>query len=141
MKRSKPESVKCLLSQLDETLEAWADTHDDYPHYSVIECEEHDYQICVENIVIEIPELNLAVREGSFDTWEEIEKSYMPDFSISIVYEKGADKKDYLYWEQGGIESALHNFIHTCKGLQEKMQGRSVYELGCEIKVEKECTT
>ena len=138
IKESKPKSVKCRLSNIDEVLEEWLETNGDYPHYSIIECEEHDYQICVEDIVIEIPELGIAMREGSYDTWEEDEHCYIPDFTISIIYEKGADKKDYLYWEQGALESALHNYVRMRKDLRERLQGRSVYELECEIKAEKE---
>ena len=102
---------ECLLKDLDEIFEALQE-EDFFAEDIMIEEEEGESAIFVSELRILIPSLKLEVREGFGGLWQEDEEYYMPDFSLTAVYEENAAPEAYLMWEQDGPLVTLYNFTH-----------------------------
>lgn len=88
-----------------------------------------DYQIVISGWWVQIPELGLNLHEGVFCSYDETEKMYLPDFSVSVVVESGEENKegDWLYYEQDGFVITLANYLSG------KMDVERIEQLSCFI--------
>ena len=48
---------------------------------------EADYRIVISGWWVHIPELNINLHEGVFCNYDEEEKEYLPDFSLTVIME------------------------------------------------------
>ena len=67
---------------------------------------------------IYIPELKLELHEGTF--WQKDSTGeFYPDWAFTSINKINRPMSEYLYVEQGGYYSALHNYAHIagCAGL------------------------
>ena len=103
---------ECLLGEIDDALETLYETVE-YDMYEV-EINEFDNSVlAVTGIRILVPELKVSLRQGDVCVFDPDEEEYVPDFSVSIVYEQDeTDPKTFLYWEQDGFQVTLFNFFH-----------------------------
>jgi len=101
----------CLLKDLDEVMEALAE-EDVFFDEMIIEEEEGESAIVVNGLKVVLPALQLELREGYCGMWQEDEEYYMPDFSLTVLYEAGAAPETYLMWEQDGPLVTLYNYTH-----------------------------
>ena len=90
---------------------------------------EDDYQIVISGWWVHIPELNINLHEGVFCNYDEEEKEYLPDFSLTVIMEADSEKKEgeWLYYEQDGFEITLANYQNG------KMAMEAISELSCFI--------
>ena len=102
---------ECLLKDLDEVFETLQE-EDFFADDILVEEAEGESAIFVSELRILIPDLQLELREGFCGMWQEDEEYYMPDFSLTAVYEEDAAPEDYLMWEQDGPLVTLYNFTH-----------------------------
>jgi hypothetical protein len=72
--------------------------------------EDGEYQIVTSCWWVEIPKLGLCLYEGIFCDFDEEEKAYLPDFSITVIKEMGTDT--WIYYEQDGFLITLANWLH-----------------------------
>ncbi len=71
-----------------------------------------------------IPKLKLSVRTGDFCRYNTDEEYYMPDFSITLIYDENEkDPAKYLYWEQDSVIIALYNYLHKKNVRMEELEG------------------
>lgn len=119
---------KCRLKDAEETISNMdlLDVEDD-----ISETEE-DTQVVVSGYYVLIPELNLQLHEGILCTFDEEEQMFMPDVAVTVVYEVGADRTEYIYFESDGMETTLYNFLGGKKSAGE------IENLWCEIVVPEE---
>lgn len=97
---------ECKLREIDEVLCELYES--DIPNAEIV-LEEDDFRIIAEDLRIVFPDLGLEAREGVAEAV--YDGVFMPDFSVTLIYDMGADIGDYLYWEQDGIEVSMHNFL------------------------------
>lgn len=102
---------ECLLGELDEVV-AGLEDEDIFPDEMMIEEEEGEYAIFVSELLVKVPELKLELREGYSGLYQEDEEAYMPDFSLTALYEEGASAEDFLMWEQDSPIVTLANYTH-----------------------------
>ena len=100
-----------LLHELDDVM-ASLEEEAIFPDELMIEEEEGEYAIFVSELRVQIPALKLEFREGYSGLYQEDEDDYMPDFSITALYEEGADPENFLMWEQDSPLVTLANYTH-----------------------------
>ena len=111
------ETKNCKLGELDEVLEALFEDGLDISYSEVHDPDDEEGLISIEGIRIVVSDLKLSARAGDYCRYDEEEGQYMPDFSITLIYdEEEADPSKYLYWEQDPYEVAIYNYVHS-KGL------------------------
>lgn len=90
---------------------------------------EEDYRIVISGWWVHTPELNMNLHEGVFCNYDEEEKEYLPDFSLTVIMEADMEKKEgeWLYYEQDGFEITLANYFSG------KMAMEAISELSCFI--------
>ena len=117
--------IFCRVRQVEEIVN---EIDLSYVADDVVETEE-DYQIVVSGWWIFIPELHINVHEGVFCTYDENEKEYLPDFSITIIMEADTERRKgkWIYYEQDGFEITLANYFSG------KMAMEAISELSCFI--------
>lgn len=77
--------------------------------------------IIVEPVYCCIPELGVKVANGVMSYWNESEKMWNGDFSMTLVYSIDEDDaQKYLYWEQDGAEITLWNWLRSTGKLDEE---------------------
>ena len=93
----------------------------------ILECDT-DYQIVVSGWWVHIPEFGINLREGVFCNYDETEKEYLPDFSITVIMEAEEEPEGgWLYYEQDGFEITMINYFSGQMGMD------TVSELSCLI--------
>ena len=117
--------IPCRLHEAEEIVSEM-----DLCHVSddIMESEE-DYQIVISGWQVYIPELGICLHEGVFCNYDEEEKAYLPDFSITIIMDADTEMKEgeWLYYEQDGFEITLANYYSG------KLAMSAVSELSCVI--------
>lgn len=90
---------------------------------------EEDYQIVISGWQVYIPELGICLHEGVFCNYDEEEKAYLPDFSVTVIMDADTEMKEgeWLYYEQDGFEITLANYYSG------KLAMSAVSELSCVI--------
>ncbi len=94
----------------------------------VMESEE-DYCIVISGAWVHIPKLNINLHEGVFCNYDEEEKAYLPDFSLTVIMEADREMKEgeWIYYEQDGFEITLANYYSG------RMTAEQLSELSCFI--------
>lgn len=90
-----------------------------------------DFQIVLTGMYVRIPSLGLIIRSGIGCNWEKDEQMFMPDFSLTAIYEDNdtetPDPFDYLYFEQDDFCVTLGNWLNGKMSLDE------INQLWCEL--------
>lgn len=86
-----------------------------------------DMQLVISGWYVNIPELNLNLREGVVCIWDEEEKLFMPDFAVTVIYEGDIEGKDWIYYEQDGFVVTLANLLNG------RLPVEQIEQLRCEI--------
>lgn len=88
---------------------------------------DEDIQLVISGWYVNIPELNLNLREGIVCVWDEEEKLFMPDFAVTVIYEGEINSKEWLFYEQDGIVVTLANWLNG------RLPVEQIEQLRCEI--------
>lgn len=88
---------------------------------------DEDMQLVISGWYVNIPELNLNLREGVVCTWDEEEKLFMPDFAVTVIYEGDIEGKDWIYYEQDEFVVTLANWLNG------RLPIEQIEQLRCEI--------
>lgn len=88
---------------------------------------DEDMQLVISGWYVNIPELNLNLREGVVGIWDEEEKLFMPDFTVTVIYECEIESKEWLYYEKNGFVVTLENWL---KG---RLPAEQIGQLRCEV--------
>ncbi len=114
---------ECLVEELEDVFSEIYDEGIEPDYYEVETDDFENAMITVEGVRVIVPELKIYMRKGEVCTYDEDEETYMPDFSVSIIYDsEETDPNKYLYWEQDGYQVTLFNFFSK--------EGKSLDELG-----------
>lgn len=84
-------------------------------------------QIVISGWYVYLPELGLRLHKGVVGTWDEEMKGYMPDFSVTVVYEEDSDNANYIYYEQDGFVITMANWLNGRLSIDD------IEQLICEI--------
>lgn len=81
-----------------------------------------------------IPALGINLHEGVFCNYDEEEKAYLPDFSLTAIMEAdiGLPEGEWLYYEQDGFEVTLANYYSG------RLTMAEISELSCFICIPEE---
>lgn len=121
------EEKKVMLKNLEDTMAEMRETLDAEP--SKVEMSEECFSV-TDGIYAEIPDIGLAVESGVvYQLYEDGE--YYPDWDVTFVFRIGDNPQNYLYYEQDGIVTTLHNYLSN-DGMSGYLRGR----LECIIKEE-----
>lgn len=102
------------LSDIEDTLmRLQEECEDDRFYEERVVFQTDDEMMTVSCVAVVIPELNLELHEGTMFERYEGEDELIPDWSLTAVYEIGANPEDYLYYEQDGIETTLYNYLRS----------------------------
>ena len=93
---------------------------------------DYDTQLVISGWYDYLPELNLRLHEGVVGYWEEELQAYMPDFSVTVVFEGEPENTEYLFFEQDGMVLTMANWL---KG---RMSIDAIEQLRCEIVIPRE---
>lgn len=117
--------TKCRLWEAEELISRMdlSEVEDD-----IAETEE-DFQIAVSGYYVIIPDMNLQLHDGILCNWNEAEQMFMPDAGVTVIYEVGADRSEYIYFEQDGMVISLYNLMNG------KICVSRIEKLWCEIVV------
>ena len=116
--------IPCRLKDVEEVISGMELF---YVPDDILECEAEN-QIVVSGWWVHIPELGINLREGVFCNYDEAEKEYLPDFSITVIMEAEEEAEGgWLYYEQDGFEITLANYFGGRMGMD------AVSELSCLI--------
>jgi len=88
---------------------------------------DEDIQLVICGWYVHIPELNLILREGVVCILDEEENMFMPDFSVTVIYEGDIEGKEWLYYEQDGFVVTLANWLNG------RLSATQIEQLSCEI--------
>ncbi len=88
---------------------------------------DEDMQLVISGWYVNIPELNLNLREGVVCIWDDEEKLFMPDFAVTVIYEGDIEGKDWIYYEQDGFVVTLANWLNG------RLPVEQIEQLRCEI--------
>ena len=120
--------VEEAVSEMDELI----DVDDDIAEI------DDDMQLVISGWSVYIESLNITLRQGVACIWDEEEGLFMPDFDVTIVYERNIETQEWLYYEQDGMVVPLGNWLNG------RLSGGQIEQLWCELiipeqnKVEKE---
>lgn len=65
-----------------------------------------------EKNAVYIPKLKLELHNGTF--WQKADDGeFYPDWAFTSINTIAHSMKEYLYYEQGSMYSALHNYLHA----------------------------
>lgn len=121
------ENKKYRLCNVEEVM-AEADTID-IPD-DVVEVDD-DFQIVLTGMYVKVASLGLILRSGMGCNWDEEEKMFMPDFSLTAIYEDDGTENpvpsDYLYYEQDDFCITLGNWLNG------RMSMGEIGQLWCEL--------
>jgi hypothetical protein len=110
---------------------------------------EDDIQLVVSGWSVFVESLNLSLREGVVCIWDEEEEMFMPDYSVTVVYEGNIETgdsrsgasvvnesgesmqasfpADSLYYEQDGFAITLANWLNG------RLPMEQIEQLWCEL--------
>lgn len=114
----------------------------------IVETEE-DIQLVVSGWSVYVESLNLSLREGVVCIWDEEEEMFLPDYSVTVVYEGNIETgdsrsgasvvnesgesmqasfpADSLYYEQDGFAITLANWLNG------RLPMEQIEQLWCEL--------
>ncbi len=88
---------------------------------------DEDMQLVISGWYVNIPELNLNLREGVVCIWDDEERLFMPDFAVTVIYEGDIEGKDWIYYEQDEFVVTLANWLNG------RLPVEQIEQLRCEI--------
>lgn len=86
-----------------------------------------DIQLVISGWSVYIESLNITLRQGVACIWDEEEKTFMPDFDVTIVHEGNIESQVWLYYEQDGFVVTLGNWLNG------RSSGGQIEQLWCEL--------
>ena len=86
-----------------------------------------DMQIVISGWSVYVESLNLTLRQGIACVWDEGERLFMPDFDVTVVYERNIETQDWLYYEQDGMVVTLGNWLNG------RLSCEQIEQLWCEL--------
>lgn len=92
----------------------------------VVETDEQ-YQLVISGWYVYIPTLNMRLHEGIVCNWDEQAKMFMPDFSVTVLFEGEENEERYIYYEQDGMVITLANWLNGVMSMDE------IEQLKCKI--------
>lgn len=95
--------ITCKLSEVEANLERLEFCDD--KAFVIEQTEEH--LMVADSVYVHVIDLDLDLREGSSDVFDNSFKDYMTDFSFVGVFAHGSH--NYLYFENDGFCLTLHN--------------------------------
>ena len=117
--------IPCRLHEAEEIVSEMDLCHvpDD-----IVESDE-DYQIVISGWWVYLPELGICLREGVLCNYDEEEKAYLPDFSITVIMDADTKMQEggWICYERDGFEITLANYYGG------KFSMAAVSELPCVI--------
>ena len=69
------------LKELDDYLE-----NQDIEDYELFEEQEKEYLLLLEQRAIYIPDYNIKIREGIYETWDQENREYEVDYTFYIIF-------------------------------------------------------
>lgn len=122
--------IPCRLREAEELVSEMdlVDVADD-----IMESEE-GYLIVVSGWWVHISALGINLHKGVFCNYDENEKEYLPDFSLTAIMEADTEQPEgeWLYYEQDGFEVTLANYYSGRLAMAE------ISELSCFICIPEE---
>ena len=113
--------IKTTYAELESELAKWENNEEylDIPSYD-IQQELDDDLITTTGPVFVLTDRNVAVVEGVYCNYDVDTKEYVPDWSLTLVYELTdadgtIDMNNYSYYEQDPPMTTLHNYFHSRK--------------------------
>jgi hypothetical protein len=88
---------------------------------------EDEIQLVVSGWSVYVESLNLSLREGVVCIWDEEEEMFMPDYSVTVVYEGEIAQNEWLYFEQDGFAITLANWLNG------RLPMEQIEQLWCEL--------
>jgi hypothetical protein len=88
---------------------------------------EDEIQLVVSGWSVYVESLNLSLREGVVCIWDEEEEMFMPDYSVTVVYEGEIAQNEWLYYEQDGFAITLANWLNG------RLPMEQIEQLWCEL--------
>lgn len=119
--------IACKLSEVEANLERLKLCDD--KAFVIEQTEEH--RIVADSVYVHVIDLDLDLREGSFDVFSDSFSDYMTDFSFVAVFSHGSH--NYLYFENDGFCLTLHNYLH---GSGRDISDICVPDLDCVIHID-----
>ena len=113
------------LKELDDYLD-----NQDIEDYELFEEQEKEYLLLLEQRAIYIPDYNIKIREGIYETWDQENREYEVDYTFYIIFDSLTG--EWLYTEAGStICFCLYNFLSL--NHQVKLSYDDVSSLICEV--------
>ena len=113
------------LKELDDYLD-----NQDIEDYELFEEQEKEYLLLLEQRAIYIPDYNIKIREGIYETWDQEIREYEVDYTFYIIFDSLTG--EWLYTEAGStICGCLYNFLSL--NHQVKLSYDDVSSLICEV--------
>ncbi len=113
------------LKELDDYLD-----NQDIEDYELFEEQEKEYLLLLEQRAIYIPDYNIKIREGIYETWDQENQEYEVDYTFYIIFDSLTG--EWLYTEAGStICVCLYNFLSL--NHQVKLSYDDVSSLICEV--------
>lgn len=84
-------------------------------------------QLIVDTLCVNIPELNIDLREAEIYIWDNDTHEYELDFNITVLYKANSPIDEWLYYEQDGFVVTLANW------LQGELTLTTIEQLNCNI--------
>lgn len=110
--------AETTLGELEDEFDALYEENEDVsdrPQQSV-PIEETE-EILLDPLLVRIPGYGLDLRPGVMCELDDCTGEMEPDWGLTAFYESGCeDLGDYLYYEQDGLVTALHNYIRMQRG-------------------------
>jgi hypothetical protein len=88
---------------------------------------EDEIQLVVSGWSVYVESLNLSLREGVVCIWDEEEEMFLPDYSVTVVYEGEIAQNEWLYFEQDGFAITLANWLNG------RLPMEQIEQLWCEL--------
>lgn len=88
---------------------------------------DEDMQLVISGWYVNIPELNINLREGVACILDGEEKLFMPDFAVTVIYEGDIEGKEWIYFEQDGFVVTLENWLNG------RLPVEQIEQLRCEV--------
>ena len=120
------------LEKIEEFISSVYDEEKPIMYYEVKVEDDDEALITTDGIRIIIPEMGVSVRTGEYCRYDEDEEYYMPDFSITLIYEENeTDPSKHIYWEQDSINVSLYNYLRN-----RDLSMGEIESLNCDVELE-----
>lgn len=93
---------------IDEMCESSDEYYENNMETVLEECSDEESKLYYDSHYIVVPELNIRLHAGIMCNYDEDENNFMPDFSVTVIFDATTGK--YLYWEQDGYLISVYNY-------------------------------